>query len=220
MSEIANQTKLVHSLPMEGEVIDNEDPLQLGRVKVKIPKVLDEDKDKTIWIYRKQSTQDGNSNDTGGLEVPRVGSYVEVQARSKSDAHTFSYGGSTLVSNKNRPQNKKESYSNYPHSRAEIDEAGNEKYVNKKTKTEHHRLANGIDIQTDGNGGVTINIPDNINLTLKDFNIKCKNINIECDTMDIKCSGEYKLKATNVVFDVPTLDFKGVLTVKGISVTG
>lgn len=104
---IAKVKKLTDE-PKFATVIDNDDPKQLGRVKVKLPGVFDGTTDQLPWIRRKMDTLFcGDSCEI--FDVPEVGSIVEIR---------WSYDESTPVYT-GAPYNQKHKSNaftgNYPH---------------------------------------------------------------------------------------------------------
>ena len=65
-------------LPKFGEVVDNNDPLKIGRVKVRIPGMYDGDVASLPWVRRKQDTAFCGL-DCEFFDVPDIGSIVEVK---------------------------------------------------------------------------------------------------------------------------------------------
>ena len=95
ISETVNEKKFTDG-PKFGTVVNNEDPLMLGRVKVIITGIFEGTADNLPWVRRKMDTL-FCGNDCEMFDVPEVGSVVEV--RWSYDDNTPIYTGA--------PYNKK-----------------------------------------------------------------------------------------------------------------
>lgn len=82
--------------PKFGQVVANNDPLMLGRIKVRIQGIFEGDAESLPWVRRKTDTL-FCGNDCEVFDVPEVGSIVEV--RWSYDDNTPIYSGA--------PYNKK-----------------------------------------------------------------------------------------------------------------
>jgi hypothetical protein len=76
--------------PKFGTVVDNADPLKLGRVKVEIQGIFEGDAKSLPWVRRKTDTL-FCGNDCEVFDVPEIGSVVEV--RWNYDENTPIYSG-------------------------------------------------------------------------------------------------------------------------------
>lgn len=94
--------------PKFGTVVDNDDPLMLGRVKVEIPGIFEGSASSLPWVRRKTDTLFCGA-DCEVFDVPEIGSIVEV--RWSYDDNTPIYSGA--------PYNQKHQTSvftdNYPY---------------------------------------------------------------------------------------------------------
>jgi hypothetical protein len=64
--------------PYKGVVVDNDDPLKLGRVKVTIEGLLEGSKDKLPWIAQRSSTMLGGQKEKGTFFAPSLNSELEI----------------------------------------------------------------------------------------------------------------------------------------------
>ena len=62
----------------KGQVVDNNDPLHLDRVKVRIPNLFDPDLGEIPWIFPIKHSQFGQGNGYGHVGVPPIGALVFV----------------------------------------------------------------------------------------------------------------------------------------------
>ena len=157
--------------PKFGTVVDNNDPDQLGKIKVVIPGIFEGTTETLPWIRRKNDTS-FCGDDAELFDVPAVGSVVEVKWN--YDENTPMYSGA--------PNSKKHTSkvftNNYPH------EGGirfGKCYIKFDKATNMGTLTNGkAYIQFDpmgnitiiGSGAVNISSPQAINLTAPTINLK------------------------------------------------
>lgn len=156
--------------PKFGIVIENNDPDQLGKVKVYIPGIFEGRAENLPWIRRKNDTTFCGM-DAELFDVPSIGSIVEV--RWSYDENTPVYQGP--------PYNKKQRsglfLNNYPH------EGGirfGKCYLKFDKASNLLTLSNGkAFIQCDPMGNISFTCTGNMDLTCKgDVNIAAVNTNI------------------------------------------
>lgn len=68
-----------------GEVVDNADPLRIGRVKVRIGGLIDE---RSAWAFP-MATVGGGAGSSGFFAVPKVGADVGVWFKNGDEDHPF-----------------------------------------------------------------------------------------------------------------------------------
>jgi hypothetical protein len=68
-------------------VIKNDDPLKLCRIKFKIPKFFEFDARDCPWAIPQSNGADGATDSAGTVNIPRVGSYVDIMFMSGSVYH-------------------------------------------------------------------------------------------------------------------------------------
>jgi len=107
--------------PQRGEVIDNNDPEKLGRVKVKIKGMLEGDTENLPWVYPNNPNGHGGSNKSAHHKVPKVGSNLMIEFR-EGNIYAPMYTG-TAHSKNNFARKKFEK--NYPNTYGWQDAGGN-----------------------------------------------------------------------------------------------
>ena len=89
VATVAKNRKITDE-PKFGTVVANNDPMKLGRIKVRIQGIFDGEPDTLPWVRRKTDTLFCGS-DCEAFDVPEVGSVVEV--RWNYDENTPMYSG-------------------------------------------------------------------------------------------------------------------------------
>ena len=140
----------------DGIVVDNLDPLMLGRVRVSYSLVEDVEDELLPWCYPSAPSFLGNSRDSIMLCVPEVGSEVKVYFPTR-DRYMPYYKGTSFSA-----ENMCTFFADedYPQVYGFKDSVGNFVRINKKQKTitvQHSSTANLI-IESDGS--ISYNLPD------------------------------------------------------------
>ena len=151
------------SSPYDGlflaEVIDNNDPLQKQRIKVRIANLFDGEVDSLPWVAPLQDSKLGTGTTFGSVSVPRLGSIVVVSFQN-SDPHYGMYVG-TVHHSTFTPRS--ELLQNYPDRYGFSDMAGNFFYVDMtqgQVNVEFKHVS-GTRILVDNSGSVTIDVVQN-----------------------------------------------------------
>ena len=79
----------------KGQVVDNNDPLHLDRIKVRIPNLFDPDLGEIPWIFPIKHSQFGQGNGYGQFGVPPIGATVIVELQG-ADPNFAYYSGYLL----------------------------------------------------------------------------------------------------------------------------
>lgn len=129
-----------------GKVVDNNDPKQIGRLKVEIPGIYEGGAELLPWVYKKES----GTSDMGGVAIPEVGSIVEVYFPDH-DLYAAVYNG--YYENEKTIQQKQDLLEDYPNTYGFIDSKGNKFIVNKTQGTVKfiHHSGSSIIFEDNGN---------------------------------------------------------------------
>ena len=112
-----------------GNVVDNNDPKKLGRVKVQISPYADLSVEAIPWASPFLASH-GNSQDYGGINIPEIGSQVRVTFPSKDFTAPY-YSGAEL----NETTRTTFFDDDYPHTYGYKDSVGNFVKINKERGT-------------------------------------------------------------------------------------
>ena len=149
-----------------GEVIDNNDSKQIGRVRLRIPLYKNVSDLDLPWAVRFDSISVGSVGSVSQFAVPEKGSRVIVFFPF-NDPHFPVYMASS-VSEVNRPMTFLQSY---PHSHGFDDGKGTKAVFDKDRRTFDFVHASGVTLNIDGSGKVEIVIPSQavVKFTLGEF---------------------------------------------------
>jgi hypothetical protein len=86
-----SESKSILDRPYVGKVVDNNDPLILGRVRCTIEGLIN-DSDKAPWIMRKSSSFLGGTTESGQFAVPEIGSELTIEFP-YNDIYSGEYNG-------------------------------------------------------------------------------------------------------------------------------
>ena len=129
-------------------IYDNNDPEKLGRVRVTIPGIFEEaDKGKHPWIYPHDSYHNAGNDKTANVNVPRIGSTLNVEFHGGSAYHgvyTGTYRNQNNVNNKPFEEN-------YPNVYGTVDHTGNQTLHDTKNHTFTYNHYAIDDTQSDSN---------------------------------------------------------------------
>jgi len=87
----SNYLKKTNALSREyrGTVVNNVDPLRIGRIQVNIPNFIEGDQTNLPWVYQKSPAKLGGSGNSSGFAVPEIGNEVFVEF--KGDVYAMFY---------------------------------------------------------------------------------------------------------------------------------
>lgn len=121
----------------EGVVVDNVDPLKLGRVRVRVPQIHGKITDTEYiptedlpWINQRPNSFLGNSSNSGSFSVPEIDSKVVVEYPTSDPYFGYYKGGITSTETRTTVFDE-----DYPHSYGTVDSSGTVFRVNKMKET-------------------------------------------------------------------------------------
>jgi len=167
---IVSDTDTVH----EGFVEDNNDPLMLRRVRVRIPLYEDLDIEDIPFASPQDSDLSGGLEDCGNFYVPELGSKLTVHFPTRDLNHPYYLG--SVVDSKTVNTVFAEDYPNcYGHS----DKLGNYFKVNKATGETEYTHFSGTSFKIDVLGNVSIDSVGSISYTAQNsINLTAPAINL------------------------------------------
>lgn len=189
-----------------GTVINNTDPLKLGRVRVLIDLYDDLEEDSIPWATPLLETFLGNSVNSIKFSVPELGSQVRVSFPNKDKYAPF-YSGCEI-----NLENKCTFFDDdYPNCYGTKDSVGNFIKVNKATKyvTIQHSSTTNLQIAPDGTAMVTN--PNGTSITFDSVgNITLDNAKI----VQAQCN-DFNVYSGTALFDNKTTTFSGSVQING-----
>lgn len=189
-----------------GTVVDNNDPLKLGRLKILTDLYDDLDADSIPWASPLLDYFLGNSVNAISFSVPELGSQVRVSFPSKDKYAPF-YSGCELNS-----ENKCTFFDDdYPNCYGTKDSVGNFIKVNKATKyvTIQHSSTTNLQLAPDGTAMVTN--PNGTTITFDSIG----NLNIERAKSVSTICNDFSIYNGTSLFDTTTTTFTGSVQING-----
>jgi hypothetical protein len=148
----------IYKYPWIGEVVDNNDPKKLGRVKVTIAGLLEGDAASLPWVMMENSTGFGGNGTDSSFIVPLVGSKLNIHFM-YDDIYFPVYRG--FYQSANTHQSAFDS--NYPNKFGIV--SGETKLViDRNENTVSIETANGVKINISSAGDLTIEGPTKIKI--------------------------------------------------------
>ncbi len=154
-----------------GKVIDNEDPMQQGRVKIEIPSFTEGiDPDIIPWTHQLFPVGTGTLGGIPSFKVPAVDTQVCVIFPEK-DIYTAFYMGELIYAD----HKLEELTDDYPETYGFIDKIFNKYWINMKKKTMDFHHHTGTHLHIDDEGTMTLDGVKDLNINIeKDTNIIIK----------------------------------------------
>lgn len=163
------------SITYTGKVMNNDDPLKLGRVRVRVVEfygTAEEIPDTDLpWINQEPSSSVGGNSGTASFSVPEINSVVQVEFPTSDPNFGYYKGGCNSLDIRNSFFDE-----DYPNSYGFIDSQNNSFKINKIKNTIEvkHHTGTKITINTDGSISVfspttsltgTVNVVGNLNVS-------------------------------------------------------
>ena len=199
-----------------GEVVDNNDPLFMDRIKVKIPELYNPDLGEVPWCMPAKNPVFGQGKTWGLYGVPAIGSTVLVELQD-GDANFPVYRSFVQIKPNVNPEY------NTPNKWGFVDPSGNKLLVDMEAKTFTFTHSTGSVLQfgpdqqvhitckvlqADVEQSATINTQTSI-VNCDTSNVKCTTANTEADTFNVK--------ASKTTFDCPVNNFVGIVNCQSIA---
>ena len=191
-----------------GFVEDNEDPEHLGRVRVRIPVYSDYMTDELPWACPILSSS-GNSSDSGGLNVPELGSQVRVEFPSCD--LTAPYYKGTELNKLNRVTLFDE---DYPKSYGYKDSNGNFYKINKEKGTVDFRHESSTNCHVTPDGSIEVVLRGGVSFILSSYGT----FNLDTGLLEVNNKPDGSLEVmseSDIYVQALTTTVNGDLTVAG-----
>ena len=174
-----------------GNVVDNNDPKKLGRIKVQIAVYADLNTEAIPWASPLLASH-GNSQDYGGINIPEIGSQVRVTFPSKDFTAPY-YSGAEL----NETTRTTFFDDDYPHTYGYKDSVGNFIKVNKERGTAQIQHSSTTNMQVSHDGSIKVGLAGGAYFIFDSGN----NFDINIGTLDVSGSadGSLNIEAGNEI---------------------
>lgn len=151
--------------PLIGVVVNNQDPLQLRRVQLKIEGLLETDDEKSLPWFRPETSGAASRTDYGTFdEIPEVNSTVSIKIQD-GDLRSGTYSAmpdTTVDASQIRLFGE-----DYPATGGECDSKGTWDRKNKAQGYEEHLHQSGFYTQVDNKGNLHVYVPSSVYIHIK-----------------------------------------------------
>jgi len=147
----------------KGQVVDNEDPEKLGRVKCTVTDIFEGAPADLPWVFPLRTGGLGGTSDSGSYSVPEVGAYLEIRFPTEDVYSPFYYGywedANTHIADFD---------TDYPNTYGFRDKNGTKLIVNKAQGTFEFTHESGIEISMTKDGDMSFTIPKTLTAAITD----------------------------------------------------
>ena len=166
-----------------GNVVDNNDPKKLGRIKVQIAVYADLNTEAIPWASPLLASH-GNSQEYGGINIPEIGSQVRITFPSKDFTAPY-YSGAEL----NETTRTTFFDDDYPHTYGYKDSVGNFIRVNKERGTAQVQHSSTTNMQVAPDGSIKVGLAGGAYFIFDNSN----NFDLNIGALDISGSADGSL---------------------------
>lgn len=216
MNDAVDQDRMPQNFMAIGEVIDNEDPEHLDRIKCRIPHIYEEDMGELPWIFPKKHAIFGQGVGFGVYGVPKIGAYVFVEFQNGDENlpfySSFAYGRF----NRNPTFNSPDVY-------GFVDPSGNTLRVDLASMSWEFMHSSGAKVQINSENAVTltcktatVNCTDSTINSENSATVNTKVSTVKCTTSNVE-SQQFNVKANQTAFECPTNNFSGIINCAGLA---
>jgi hypothetical protein len=204
LKEQANPTRMSYI----GDVVDNNDPKKLGRIKVRISAYADLSDEALPWASPLLASH-GNSQEYGGINIPEIGSQVRITFPSEDFTAPY-YSGAEL----NEHTRTTFFDDDYPNTYGYKDSVGNFMRINKERGIAQFQHSSTTNMQVAPEGSIKVGLAGGAYFIFDNGN----NFELDIGTLNISgtADGSFNVEANNEV-NVATgqMNVKGDLAVSG-----
>lgn len=144
---------------LEAVVIDNVDPLGIGRIKVRVPNLIDPDLGAVPWIGQHRQSPFGQGSGFGCYGSPAIGAKVRIRLQNNDLNYCLAEADSYHAADAN-PKFKD------PNTWGFKDPSGSELFVNMSTKDWQFTHSSGTKLSYDGQGNMTLAVVNDLTETV------------------------------------------------------
>ena len=196
------------SMSFIGNVVDNNDPKKLGRIKVQISPYADLSLEAIPWASPFLGSH-GNSQNYGGINIPEVGSQVRITFPCKDYTAPY-YSGAEL----NETTRTTFFDDDYPHTYGYKDSVGNFIKINKEKGTAQAQHSSTTNMQVSPDGSIKVGLAGGAFFIFDTGN----NFDINIGALDVSGSadGSLSIDANNEVnISASKVNINGSVAING-----
>lgn len=206
-----------------GEVVNNNDPLHLDRIQVRVPELYEPSENEVPWCMPLKNPVFGQGSGFGMYGVPAVGALVVIECQHGDDSFPVYRGCVQTKANVNAEYDTPDKY-------GFVDPSSNKLLVDMKAQTWTFTHSSGTIIELNKDGRVyvkckdaltecetsTISASKSATVNTETSTVNATTANVKCTTANTECS-TFKVKANTSTFDCPTNNFAGLVNCKSIT---